>query len=662
MRKVLNKKRTIVGTILILLLGWLSVSIISDLKSNAEISMIPGEKPAGRGNINQVLFDLMNGDDYDSAHIQSVCGYMDGRYDCTDFDTPSLMRILYEYPDKLRPDDLKRLKKTVLDFKYWMTDPGKDSKCYWSENHQILHSAAEYLAGELYPEEIFTNTGMTGREHAQRGRERVLTWLRQRWNHGYIEWFSNTYYKEDIRPLAVLCDFAAGEEVRIKANIIMDLMMYDLASQSFKGTFVTTTGRGYEMDRMSGLHSSVKSETEAFFGYDVDPSSSVAIDMGLNLRYSETYEMPPVFYEIAHDEQSRVIKGSSGLDIDELKALDLIGQEDRQIMMQWGMESFSNPQTIANSIKYIETHGMFENAFLHGFKDVNFTFLKTFNLLPLLSKVLNPQSNGVAIQRANTYMYRTLHYSLYTTQNYHPGDYGDQQHVAGMTLSNDLSVFHSHPAVEAGSPGANGNSPTYWVGYGHLPHSVQHENINLSIYNIPKKKGRMEKELLGYTHAYFPEKLFDESSIEGRIAFGRKGDAYVAFITPGDLSYRKHDKKHKAGGVNYDLILQGKEVYWITEASERSADGGFDAFKQRIRKQAESIRFDGKKLIYRSRDALMELNFSAEFLIDNQRVDLQYNRYDSPYVQSKRMPETLRFNWNEKELYLNFDQLIRIYN
>ena len=58
----------------------------------------------------------------------------------------------------------------------------------------------------------------------------------------------------------------------------------------------------------------------------------------------------------------------------------------------------------------------------------------------------------------------------------------------------------------------------------------------------------------------------------------------------------------------------------------------------------------------------MELNFGAEFLLDNQKVDLQYNRYDSPYVQSRRMPEELRFNWNGKELYLNFDQLIRVYN
>jgi hypothetical protein len=546
----------------------------------------------------------------------------------------------------------------VLDFKYWMTDPGIDSICFWSENHQILFAAAEYLAGERFPDEVFTNTGMTGEEHARRGRERVLTWLRQRWDHGYIEWFSNTYYKEDIGALAVLCDFAPDEEVRIKASMILDLLMYDLASQSFKGSFVTTAGRAYERGRMSGRHTSVRSEIEAFFG----EGASGAMDMGLNLRHSRNYEMPPVIREIALDDQTRIIKGSSGLDVAELKSLDFIGMEDRQIMMQWGMESFSNPQTVANSMKYIEQHDMFGNAFLHGFTDVNFTVLKIFNLLPLVSRLLNPQSNGVAIQRANTYLYRTPFYSLYTTQDYHPGDYGDQQHVAGMTLSDDLSVFHCHPAVEEGADGANGNSPKYWVGYGRLPHSVQHENVNLSIYNLPKKKGPMEKALLDYTHAYFPKTLFDESSVEGGLAFGRKGDAYVAFITPGPLHYRRHDKPHPLGGADYDLILPGKKVYWITEASVRAADGSFETFKQRIREQAEAVRFDGTQLTYRSRETAMELNFGASFLLDNKIVNLQYDRYDAPYVQSRRQPEELRFNWNGKELHLDFEKLIRTYN
>ena len=40
------------------------------------------------------------------------------------------------------------------------------------------------------------------------------------------------------------------------------------------------------------------------------------------------------------------------------------------------------------------------------------------------------------------------------------------------------------------------------------------ENVSLSIYNIPKKKGMMELDLLDYTRAYFPTYLFDTAFIE----------------------------------------------------------------------------------------------------------------------------------------------------
>ena len=58
----------------------------------------------------------------------------------------------------------------------------------------------------------------------------------------------------------------------------------------------------------------------------------------------------------------------------------------------------------------------------------------------------------------------------------------------------------------------------------------------------------------------------------------------------------------------------------------------------------------------------MKLEFGGDFMVDNKKVDLQYDRYDSPYVKSERTPNELRFSWNGKKLYLNFDKLIREFN
>ena len=66
-----------------------------------------------------------------------------------------------------------------------MDEPGEDSMCYWSENHQILFAASEYLMGQMFPDEVFTNSGITGAQHMEKARVRILDWLEMRWKYGF---------------------------------------------------------------------------------------------------------------------------------------------------------------------------------------------------------------------------------------------------------------------------------------------------------------------------------------------------------------------------------------------------------------------------------------------------------------------------------------------
>ena len=90
--------------------------------------------------------------------------------------------------------------------------------CYWSENHQILFASAEYLIGQLYPDQIFKVSGLSGKEHVERAKIRAFDWLEMRWNYSYIEYNSNVYYKEDIGPLMNLIDFAEDKALATKCN------------------------------------------------------------------------------------------------------------------------------------------------------------------------------------------------------------------------------------------------------------------------------------------------------------------------------------------------------------------------------------------------------------------------------------------------------------
>ena len=99
------------------------------------------------------------------AFMQPTLQYINNRYDCSDFSLLFLLRLYMECKDVLPQSNKDTIRNTFLNFKYWMDEPGEDSMCYWSENHQLIFAVCEYLAGLEWKEEIFTNSGMTGEEH-----------------------------------------------------------------------------------------------------------------------------------------------------------------------------------------------------------------------------------------------------------------------------------------------------------------------------------------------------------------------------------------------------------------------------------------------------------------------------------------------------------------
>ncbi|MEM8967831.1 MAG: hypothetical protein AAGE93_15535, partial [Bacteroidota bacterium] len=266
----------------------------------------------------------------------------------------------------------------------------------------------------------------------------------------------------------------------------------------------------------------------------------------------------------------------------------------------------------------------------------------------LIVNLINPQYNGIAIQQGNTYTYRTKDYSMYTMQSHQVGGYADQQHVFGMNVGDYFAIFHTHPAVEED---VEVSSPNYWVGYGHFPHSVQDENVNLSIYSLPSSKGIIEMDLLDYTHAYFPQAKFDTVVIDQNYAFAKKGETYCAFIGAADFKYK--------GDTKDDLIQLGKQTFWITEASSKTEDKSFEHFVRRIKGNEVMFEKDQLNLLYQSNGKHYELRFEGEFKVDSQVINTDYPRYDSPYIQADRKANTFTFEKDSFRLFLDFENLIR---
>lgn len=610
------------------------------------IPSLPSKEKEGK--IDEIYYNLVNGEkQIDWKQVDQALDYVNAQYDVSDFYVATLIRILYEYRDKVPAEMLLKIKNSLLKFRYWMDEPGENSMCYWSENHQILFLSAEYLVGQLYPDEVFVNSKLTGRQHMAKAYQKINDWLEMRWKFGFSEFYSNVYYNEDIAGMINLIDYANDNVIAKKANMIMDLLIYDIASQKSSNMFVSVSGRAYEKNRKGGLAVSINRITD--FLWDKPRLYHPNITYGFIA--SKKYKVPPVLIEIGKDTSNAVIKQTNSLNISQLKEEGYFGTDDKSIMMQWGMEAYSNPEVVRNSISYIRKNNMFSNSFFIGFRRLDNSLFRLFHLEPALIRYFNPQTNGAVIQQANTYTYRTANYSLYSVQSYYPGNNANQQHVAGMNIGNYFSVFHTHPALP---DKIKYSSPNYWVGYGRLPHVAQDSSVSLSIYNLPDKKGQAEMAMLHYTHAYFPKELFDTVYLINNYAFGKKGKVYCALIGRNNFYYKNNSSN--------DLIQPGKLSYWIIEAGNEVKDGSFKNFFSRIMKNKVEFNSETLRLIYVSKGKELELTYSGSFLINNSIVNTKYGRFDSPYIKAKFKPDSLHFQFNRKFLHLDFYKMQRDFN
>ena len=640
-----------------------------------------------------------------SANLEGAIERIDIREDCADFTACGLIRFYLENEHRLKEENKEEIKNCLTGFKYWMDqyDGRTDSMCHWSENHQILFAVTEYLAGMEWADATFAD-GKCGTEHTEMARERIEAWMYQRYYYGFNEYYSNNYYPEDIAPMANFIQFADASDADMVARmkIVMDIIWIDIATQSYKYTdedgntqyaFLSASGRMY-MDNKSSddTGNRLRPYINLILGNGEDHKENNNRFFVCFRRMYEArvggepiYEVPEVIKEIFNDTaKKQTVKSSNGITIEELEKAGLIGQDVAQIMMQMGMEAFSNEEVIDNSITYLRKNKLFGNEFLNDFKLVNLWPLTLTNGLGNASALLNPSTNGKAIQRANVYTYRTPYYSMSTAQEYFAGDYADQHQVSVCVLGSDLSVYTAQPM-------RNSSRGQYWVGYGRLPYSVQEENVNISIYTIPEKTGMLEPHIVKYTHAYFPVGLFDEVNtdyLEMGYIFGRKGDTYIMLhaISDGegrlafkndmegitaqdiesDLSKIKDNVRElieASGDLRYDLIFEGGSTHaWITELGSLSDNGSFEGFVFEMLRCESS--YEDMTVTYKNARHSFEVKYDEYFILDGAVVDTNYARYENSYVVggvTERGADIIALDFNGKSLLLNFKEGTREY-
>ncbi|MBQ6118602.1 MAG: hypothetical protein IJK98_05185, partial [Clostridia bacterium] len=596
--------------------------------------------------------------------------YLGRRFDCADFRAQLLFKIYKDCPGTLSERCRALIRDTFLGFKYFMDEPGHDSMCYWSENHQILFAVSEYLAGQEWPDEVFTNSGLTGRQHRDKAAVRIRAWLRQRFAYGFSEYLSNNYLAEDLAPMANFIAYADDKALVEDMRTVTHILWLDVALNSTGNRFVAVSSRMYGNNKAANCcGNSIQAAMNVLWGKeaaaplladpDVPDDEKTAVRRTLakqpnsilicftDLVEKGIYTLPEAIRDIALAKEPFTVKMGCGLSPDDLVAEGLVGQRPHQIMAQLGAETFTNPQVFENTLQYLKANDMLRNAFVHYFRFLDVSFLRLIDPVKFAARHELP-THGIATWRGNVYTWRTARYSLSTVVNGTPGRNGAQDHEWSANIAERVALFSTHPAGSGHD--RYGASPGYWIGNGRRPMCAQHENVNVTVYRLPEKRRLGEPAAAQMTHLYLPRDLYDEVRLEETAVFARKNGVFAAVLANGPLAYKPYDKEALAGlfrnlkhvdlsadyvpREEFDLCRCGGDYHaYITELSDAETED-FASFVSRIKTNRAVFR--SGTATYETRCGEIAVSYDGTFTVNGAPVGLPFDRYDCPFCHAPR--------------------------
>ena len=112
-------------------------------------------------------------------------------------------------------------------------------------------------------------------------------WLDRRLKYGFSEWNSPVYYNEDFVALFNLVDFSPDDRIREKATMVIDLLLFDFARFTCRGSFGVSAGRTYFTTKAFGWQQKAGELIEILFGTRGDhvDIENAAIALCTSFRY-----------------------------------------------------------------------------------------------------------------------------------------------------------------------------------------------------------------------------------------------------------------------------------------------------------------------------------------------------------------------------------------
>ena len=246
--------------------------------------------------------------------IDQACRCVDRRDDCADFVLLPLLRLVHRERQeaKLPREFTERIRRSALGFKYWVDEANDCLMWFDSENHRLGFHTLEYLAGLLFPQDVFTNSGQNGLFHSVKGRMHLMEWMSQRIRFGFNEFHSDSYLPVTMGPLLALREMAPYEEFSLwkMAEELIHILVFNLAVNNYNGAIASPRGRSYNLLMRNPLRQGTTSILYLLFGRD---RAALRMTPGAMALAIGSYVVPRPIYEAAYNYEETQFQYKSGL-------------------------------------------------------------------------------------------------------------------------------------------------------------------------------------------------------------------------------------------------------------------------------------------------------------------------------------------------------------
>ena len=492
----------------------------------------------------------------------------DNYVDTSDFDLTYLMNLWYGYRDLLPADVRAATEAHFKRFKYWYTDPQPagviDQRYYWSENHRLLYHADEYLAGQAFPNDVFSNDGNTGAWHRDRANGFIDKWLTEKARYGFTEWHSDVYYQKTFDALLTFVEWVNDPVLSRRASMVLDLLLFDIALHIQKGNDGATHGRSYMKDKSVADRPGHLQPVEAAVRRH-QPRLQLHRRPGRDAHGPgpAATGCPAVILRVAQSKHTTVDQEHMGVALDAAAPVDptqtgIDGHsfsDPAEVEFWWEKGAQTAWQTVPLTLDTLDAHRLWDSDFFKPFKPIADLTGGDRAVAQNLAQSLQAMLGFALLTAVDTYTYRVrlrdaLDRAVVPARRPRASSTTSRRRRSTSRRSCSPPTRRTSRSPARSGPTTTATGPA--TGACRAPRSTARSR-SASTRRSSRTPGPplTAFRYLDYTHAYFPQERFDEVVQQNGWTFGRKGNGYVAlwswrpmqwrtYTDPGHLHPRAH--------------------------------------------------------------------------------------------------------------------------